>query len=296
MQFFDRLKGALESVGGAATSAVLTLLEPEVHEEISERVNNFQANALQALPDTCETSVRENSGSNAVAWAVDKALGDNTSELVSKLVELMRPGITDATSGLSTQATDLIMARVRSALSGNDDDETAQAQDQQAAGGADGQPSTWSLDRAVGLVMNLDERLPEVEASARQQAHPLFVQLQERVWALVPATLQQALGDVLDRNKGAVEEQAQGGEGGGLRGLLSGGKDALVDWLQTSSGPALERGVDALTGLLEGPVKAVIVRLVNELEEGSLSAAFVCVRHQLAAYHLIKEEGIAAQP
>ncbi len=30
MQFFDRLKGALESVGGAATSAVLTLLEPEV--------------------------------------------------------------------------------------------------------------------------------------------------------------------------------------------------------------------------------------------------------------------------
>ncbi len=76
----------------------------------------------------------------------------------------------------------------------------------------------------------------------------------------------------------------------------AGGKDAVTDWLQTSSGPALARGVDALMDVLEGPMKSVIARLVDELEDSSLTAAFVRVRHQLAAYHLIKDEGIAGQP
>lgn len=47
-------------------------------------------------------------------------LGDNTDVLVAQLVERFRPGITSATDGLSGQATDYIIAKLKDLLDGRD--------------------------------------------------------------------------------------------------------------------------------------------------------------------------------
>lgn len=49
-----------------------------------------------------------------------KVLGDNTDVLVAQLVERLRPGITSATDGLSSQSTDYIIAKLKDLLDGRD--------------------------------------------------------------------------------------------------------------------------------------------------------------------------------
>lgn len=55
-----------------------------------------------------------------------QVLGDNTDVLVSKLVERFRPGITTATDGLSTNATQRIMDKLKDLLDGRDPETGAQ--------------------------------------------------------------------------------------------------------------------------------------------------------------------------
>jgi hypothetical protein len=51
-----------------------------------------------------------------------QVLGDNTDQLVDKLLAQIKPGIISATDGLSTTAADEIMAKLRDWLDGDDEE------------------------------------------------------------------------------------------------------------------------------------------------------------------------------
>jgi hypothetical protein len=162
MNIIEKIHGAFDSVVGGIKDFIVRKLEPEVLEEISERVKEYQIKTLKELPEQCEAVVKEQSTENAAAWAIYKVLGEDTSELVEKIMESMKPGIDSATDQLNIKATEIVMERVRDALDvdgdSSDEDEIQKPRD-----------TTQSTERAGDEVESISRGIDEVEISETAQ-------------------------------------------------------------------------------------------------------------------------------
>ncbi|KAF6252771.1 hypothetical protein COO60DRAFT_1551454, partial [Scenedesmus sp. NREL 46B-D3] len=57
----------------------------------------------------------------------------------------------------------------------------------------------------AGMAFSVEQHVPDFELRARELVHPLFEELKVKVWELVPAALQDALGPLIGEKQGQVE-------------------------------------------------------------------------------------------
>eukprot|EP00775_Hariotina_reticulata_P012805 gene12805-12933_t len=322
MDLIDRGQDAL-------AERITSALHPQIHTAIDSRVDAFRDSTLQAIPQQCESGLKGQADSSSVAWLLNKVLGDNTDVLVAQLVERFRPGITSATDGLSSQATDYIIAKLKDLLDGRDpvtgevdmaaadgaSQGIAQLQVEEVAaetepeipaeGEADEQRersfgssflgAVSAVSGMVSTVFNAEDKLPAFESAAKELVHPLFEQLKTSVWELVPATLQDVLDDLITMFEGLANSVC-------INVLVQGADEegGLGDWISSKlsgrAGSLLNKVLSATLDMLDGPMQQLIGQLVDECEHSSLDAAFKSVREKLADYQLISADAAAAEP
>ena len=66
----------------------------------------------------------------------------------------------------------------------------------------------------------------------------------------------------------------------------------LGSWFENKLESAVGKFMDVATGALEGPVRSLINKLVDELEESAMAAALKEVREKLAEWHLISSPAV----
>lgn len=118
----DKASGLIDKAQVKAVGLLVETLHPKVHTVIDGRVDAFRDQTLEVIPQQCEDGLKARTESSTVAWMLDKVLGDNTDILVEKLLAQIKPGIRDATDGLSATATDEIMAKLKDWLDGDDEE------------------------------------------------------------------------------------------------------------------------------------------------------------------------------
>lgn len=76
-----------------------------------------------------------------------QVLGDNTDELVDKLLAQFKPGIVSATDGLSATAAEQIMAKLKDWLDGDDEEIGGGVKGGQAGGEAEAAPPAAEMEQ-----------------------------------------------------------------------------------------------------------------------------------------------------
>lgn len=287
----EGLEAKLDNLMGNLTDKVLETVQPKVQQVITTHVDNFKTTTLKELPTTAEQELREKAENSSVAWLASKILRDHTDELVQKLIVMFTPGIDSATSGLSQQSTDLIMSQLRNMLTiegaaaqGSGQSEAVAQQIQRclnlgADEGSDTAPRGDVQDRGLfSSSIKLDNHMSGWEASTREMVHPLFVRMEEAIWAMVPDTIEKALQDLLDGKSDQVESAAR--EVGEAPQDASRSFGSIGTW-------AARKAMDVVLSAASPRLRELLTQLVSALEESSLADAFQLVRAKLMQFHLL---------